>query len=223
MSNISLNQQAFDYYRNRRVNISEFIHKGSNRVLEVGCGAGNFGAYLKQYGYASEVVGIEINQQAADEALTKLDQVFCADLNRSIIDELLIPDTKLFDYIVCADVLEHLINPWQILGDLAAHLAPGGKVIASIPNVRHWSVWWPLLLRGGWDYQDAGIMDRTHLRFFTKSTMCQLLESANLNVVQMRPLIGGKWKLVDKYSLHLLRDFVAVQWVLVGTRKADNK
>lgn len=206
MINLS-NKPVNEYFRSRRVNLAESLVKGSNRVLDVGCGAGNFGAFLKQQGYASEVVGIEVNQQIADEALKNLDQVFCADLNYTKISNFFSPQKAiLFDYIICADVLEHLIDPWQTLADLAGYLTPAGKIIASIPNVRHWSVWLPLVLNGSWEYKDAGIMDRTHLRFFTKKTMRQLFESANLDVVEMRPLIGGKCKIVDKYSLHLLRD-----------------
>jgi 2-polyprenyl-3-methyl-5-hydroxy-6-metoxy-1,4-benzoquinol methylase len=218
-------QHVKEYYQHHRTNISKFIQQGDNYILDVGCAAGNFGVFLKSNGYANQVVGIEINQEAANEASNKLNSVFCADLNCITVNELLpeLNNNKLFDYIVCADVLEHLIDPWQVLSDLTKYLEPNGKIIASIPNVRHWTVWLPLLLKGNWDYQDAGIMDKTHLRFFTKNTMLELFQSANLNVSEIEPLIGGKWKLVDKYSLGLLRDFVAVQWVLVGSLNNDKK
>ncbi|MBA3013507.1 MAG: class I SAM-dependent methyltransferase [Desulfobulbaceae bacterium] len=211
-----------NYYQNRRENIAQFISKGNNRILDIGCGAGNFGSFLKQNNYASEVIGIEIDRTAADEALTKLDQVHCADLNRTRISELLIPPTNSFDFVVCADVLEHLIDPWQTLYDLSTHLTPTGKLVASIPNVRHWTVWLPLIMNGKWNYVDAGIMDRTHLRFFTKISIQELFTTAGLDIIELRPLIGGKWKLVDQFSLQLLRDFITVQWVIVGTHKATS-
>lgn len=212
-----------NYFKGRRTTIAENISKGANRILDVGCGAGLFGAYLKLNGYAEHVTGIEINQKAADEASTNLDNVYCRDLNKtSISDVLKASADNQFDYITCNDVLEHLVNPWQVLKDLSNKLSPEGEIIASIPNVRHWTVLLPLMFRGRWDYQDSGIMDRTHLRFFTKNTMQQLFESAGLKVHYMHPLIGGKWKLVDKYSLHILRDFVTVQWVIVGTLKVEN-
>ena len=215
-----MDKSSEDYYKNRRISISSFLSKGANRILDVGCGAGSFGAYLKQNNFASEVIGIEINRNAVKEALSKLDYVYCLDLNRTKVAQLLSPSSiEPFDYIVCADVLEHLVDPWQVLYDLSAYLALDGKIIVSIPNVRHWTVWLPLILNGKWDYQDAGIMDRTHLRFFTKSTILDLFKSSGLTVVKIRPLIGGKWRLVDKYSLHLLQDFVAIQWVFVGVRK----
>ena len=222
MNNYESDKLRDGYYQHRRENISKFIDKKESHVLDVGCAAGNFGAFLKNSGQASEVIGIEVDQQAADQAGRNLDKVYCADLNQTSVDEILgTSDKKPFDYIICADVLEHLVNPWQILGALALRLAPGGKIIASIPNVRHWSVLIPLLFQGKWQYLDSGIMDRTHLRFFTRTTMMQLFDDAGLNVSEIQPLIGGKWKLVDKYSLRLLRGFVAVQWVLVGTQKAD--
>ena len=70
---------------------------------------------------------------------------------------------------------------------------------------------------------DAGIMDRTHLRFFTKKSIADLFTSASLNVVDIQPLIGGRWRLVDKYSLRLLRGMVAVQWVFVGEQNDCNR
>lgn len=219
-----INKPSENYYQHRRISVSESISKGAHRILDVGCGAGNFGAYLLQSGHAKDVVGIELIQAAADEASTKLNQVYCADLNRSRVADLLQTPTECmpFDYIVCADVLEHLVDPWQVLRDLSCYLAPGGKIIASIPNVRHWTVWLPLIVKGRWDYLDEGIMDRTHLRFFTKATILDLFASAGLDVVELRPLIGGKWRLVDKYSLQLLREMVAIQWVCVGVRKDGN-
>lgn len=218
MNNIDLS-----YFSHERKPLSVHIPKGKHRVLDVGCGAGYFGAFLKESDKAEKVYGIELFKDAADEAAKHLDGVLCADLDTLNLSTLSNEwGVHAFDVIVCADVLEHVKNPWGVLAGLTELLAPNGKIIVSLPNVRHWSVLLPLLLRGRWDYQDAGIMDRTHLRFFTKSTMSQLLGSANLNIVQMQPLIGGKWKLVDKYSLHLLRDFVTVQWVMVGTRKTEN-
>ena len=169
VSNIS--NTDVSYFRNVRSEIAEYVKKGNNRVLDVGCGAGYFGEYLKQQGCASEVIGIEIDTNAAKEALTKLDHVLFANLNQaSVIDVLKDFDKGAFDYIICADVLEHLIDPWSVLSALVSFLKPGGRVVLSLPNVRHWSVWLPLILGGQWEYREAGIMDRTHLRFFTRVT-----------------------------------------------------
>jgi 2-polyprenyl-3-methyl-5-hydroxy-6-metoxy-1,4-benzoquinol methylase len=212
-----------NYFRGQRINVAELIKTGSHRVLDVGCGVGNFGAYLKQTNRANEVIGLEINQQAAEEAKLNLDGVYCLDLNRVDVKECLPKeDTRPFDYITCNDVLEHLVDPWAMLVKLTEYLAEDGKIVVSLPNVRHWSVWMPLLLRGRWDYQDAGIMDRTHLRFFTQSTMQDLFDSANLIVIEKKPLIGGKWKFLNKLLFNSIQDFVAVQWLFVVTRRKQD-
>jgi len=210
------------YYRHIRTDIAEYVEKGNNRILDVGCGAGFLGEFLKLNGRASEVVGIEIDKVAASEASTRLDRVIGANLNQSGVSEIVIDfDKASFDYIVCADVLEHLIDPWKTLSELLTFLKPGGKVVVSLPNVRHWSVWLPMVFRGRWEYQEAGIMDRTHLRFFTKAAALDLMAGAGLHVIECRPLIGGKWCLVDKFSLRKLQGVIAIQWMLVGIRKEN--
>lgn len=128
-------------------------------------------------------------------------------------------DKATFDYIVCADVLEHLIDPWIVLSDLVSFLKPGGRIMVSLPNVRHWSIWLPLILRGHWEYRESGIMDRTHLRFFTRFSAIELLNNAGGDVAIYHPLIGGKWRLVNKFSVGLLEEFVAIQLVFVGVPK----
>lgn len=207
------------YYRNQRKALSVHIPAGRYRVLDIGCGAGHFGAYLKNCGKAASVFGIELAERAAREAATLLDGVICADLD--LLDLLRLPvewGEERFDFIVCADVLEHVKNPDVVLNSLSALLGPAGKLIVSLPNVRHWSVVFPLLLRGRWDYQDAGIMDRTHLRFFTRATASELILNAGLQVVSTSPQIGGRWRILSKMSGRCLDDFLAIQFVFVANR-----
>jgi 2-polyprenyl-3-methyl-5-hydroxy-6-metoxy-1,4-benzoquinol methylase len=206
------------YYQHIRFEIFEHIAKGQHLVLDVGCGAGVLGAYLKQQGCASEVVGIEIDTIAAKEALTKLDRVLCADLNQtSVIDVLKDFDKASFDYIICADVLEHLIDPWKGLTELVTYLKLNGRLVTSIPNVRHWSVWLPLILRGQWEYREAGIMDSTHLRFFTRATGIKLIEFANLKIVECRPIIWRRSeRLLNRVTFGLCEGWLTNQWVIIG-------
>jgi 2-polyprenyl-3-methyl-5-hydroxy-6-metoxy-1,4-benzoquinol methylase len=214
----------FSYYQNVRSDLAEYVEKGNHRILDVGCGAGYFGEYLKQQGCASEVVGIEINIIAAEEAITKLDHVLCANLNQtSVIDVLKDFDKASFDYIVCADVLEHLIDPWEVLAQLVSYLKPNGRLVVSIPNVRHWSVWLPLIFQGHWEYREAGIMDRTHLRFFTRVSAIELLNRAGLDVATYYPLIGGKSRLIHNLSMGLLKELLAIQLVFFAMPKLRNE
>ena len=146
-----IDRSSGEYFRKNRASITQYLSKGANRVLDVGCGAGYFGAYMKQNNFAAHVTGIELNKKAADEASRNLDHVYCVDLNKVTIAETLNPSmSQQFEYITCNDVLEHLIDPWQALYDLTKLLTPNGRVIASIPNVRHWSVLVPLVFRGEW-------------------------------------------------------------------------
>jgi len=87
-----------------------------------------------------------------------------------------------FDLILCLDVLEHMLDPWRVVDRLVTqHLAVGGTLLVSLPNVRHYSVTLPLIFQGRWDYNDAGILDRTHVRFFTPHSAVQLLAHPRLD------------------------------------------
>lgn len=208
-----------DYFSHVRPEIYEHVKSGSHYVLDVGCGNGALGEYLKYQGLASTVVGIENDVNSAKEALTKLDQVLCVNLNQtSVIAVLKDFDKASFDYIICADVLEHLIDPWKLLAELVTYLKKDGQLITSIPNVRHWSVWLPLVLRGQWEYRKAGIMDSTHLRFFTRRSAKVLLTSAGLNISLDKTLIGGKWRSLDKFTFGMLTEFISIQFVFVGVK-----
>lgn len=220
MATPNMKNLSHNYYQHIRREISNKISRGNHRVLDIGCGAGNFGAYLKQQGCALEVVGIEINQIIANEAANKIDHVICADLNRIAIKELLTADQdSQFDYIVCADILEHLINPWGGLSEIVELLKPDGKIIVSLPNVRHWSVWVPLIFIGQWHYQDSGILDKTHLRFFTHKTSMKLIADVGLELLDIQPNIWRKSERVFNFlTLGMFKGIISGQWILVGKK-----
>lgn len=141
------------------------------RVMELGCASGMTLSYIKSQYPNAETWGIELDEKAAKAAESQVDHCFCGNCE----DMDLPGGEESFDYILCPDVLEHLRDPWKMTKRLAAKLKPGGCLICSIPNVTHWSVLIPYL-RGRWDYQDAGILDRTHLHFFTFETAAALCE-----------------------------------------------
>lgn len=211
-----------DYYRHVRIEIAECVADGRNSVLDIGCGAGTLGKYLKQQGKASEVIGVEVVREIANEASSKLDRVICVDLNRVSVSELLDKeDIGKFDYIILADVLEHLVDPWETLLALTSYLKSNGKIIVSLPNARHWSVWGPLVFKGKWEYREKGIMDRTHLRFFTKSSAMDLLENAGLKIRMCRPLVGGGVsRQINILTMSVFIGILSRQFVLVGENNA---
>lgn len=123
--------------------------------------------------FACEVTGIELNREAAEKAKEFCSQVIVGDLENLDLSDLLEPNS--FDVIIFADVLEHLKEPWTVLEKGARFLKNNGYVLASIPNIAHASIIVELL-NGKFDYKPLGLLDDTHLRFFTKESICRLFE-----------------------------------------------
>ena len=164
------------YYQNVGDDLIKLIPKDAKKVLDVGCGRGLVGKRLKE-AKNIEVVGIEVSPDAAQEAKKNLDRVYCVDIEaeKSGLDK------EYFDCIIFGDVLEHLINPWQVIKDMKAFLAPDGSMIISLPNISHWSVI-KGLITGNWEYKGEGTLDITHLRFFTLKSARKMLKDAGLTV-----------------------------------------
>jgi len=214
-------QKDREYYQRLRPRIANAVPEGARRVLDVGCAEGELGRFLREHRRVSYVAGIEVDPQAAARAREALHHVVACDLNATGSGEVLAGLPKQgFDCIVFADVLEHLIDPWRWLRDLAGLLVPGGTVIVSLPNLRYYRVVLALLFRGRFEYQDEGILDWTHLRFFTEQTARGLLEQAGLEVVAVKPLWwkGGKARFLSALSLSLLRGVLCPQWLLIGSK-----
>lgn len=164
------------YYGNAGDDLIKLIPEDVKRVLDVGCGHGLVGKRIKE-AKGIEVVGIEVNPAAAEEARKNLDKVYTIDIETAK------PDLarEYFDCIIFGDVLEHLLNPWQLINEMKGFLAPGGHMIISLPNIGHWPVI-KGLLAGKWDYQREGTLDVTHLRFFTLASAKKMLEDAGLTI-----------------------------------------
>jgi SAM-dependent methyltransferase/GT2 family glycosyltransferase len=152
----------------------ELVGPSPRTVLDVGCGQGELGHLLKARGHY--VVGVD-----RTEARFELDEFIRADLAQGLP----IAEERRFDVIVLADVLEHLVAPAELLRAVRAHLAPGGRVLVSLPNAVHWSLR-AQVARGKFQYTNKGLLDREHLRFFTRASATRLFEEANLRVVSCR-------------------------------------
>lgn len=170
---------ATAYHGSAREDILSLVPATVRRVLDVGCGSGQLGAAVKQR-TGAEVAGIEINEAAAVAAAAVLDHVVCGSIEDGTVLAQLRPP---YDCIIFGDVLEHLVDPWQALKLFAGYLAADGVVVASLPNVGHASLIGGLL-RGRWEYQDRGLLDRTHLRFFTRRSIIGLFDQAGLVIQQ---------------------------------------
>ena len=170
------------YFACKRPEVRRLVSRRARRVLDVGCAAGELGQALKRR-QGAEVWGVEPNGEAAAAARRALDRV----LEGTIEDALCALPQGHFDSIVAADVMEHLVDPERVLRELSGKLTPSGEVIVSLPNVRHWSVLQELL-GGSWEYRDAGILDRTHLRFFTRKSALALFEKTGYAVTGTTPV-----------------------------------
>ena len=150
----------------------------SDKVLDVGCATGYLGKKLKT-DKGCYVVGIEFDAYMAEMAKLGCDQVIVKDAEE--LDEIPFPE-GFFNVMIFADVLEHLTNPAVVLKGFSRYLAPEGYVIASLPNIANWTCRLNLML-GKFDYKEYGILDRTHLRFFTFKSLNRTVEEAGLKII----------------------------------------
>jgi 2-polyprenyl-3-methyl-5-hydroxy-6-metoxy-1,4-benzoquinol methylase len=176
----------YDRFTGTRIFVEEARKYSS--VLECGCSSGFVSRLISKDGGPS-VVGIEYDREAAAEARKFCQRVLNTDLNR--------PGWSAevggrFDLITFGDVLEHLVDPSATLREAKQLLNPGGRILISLPNIAHWSIRAKLLL-GRWDYQPTGLMDYTHLRFFTTVTGRRMIEEAGYKIIFSHPVVGGRF------------------------------
>ncbi|MCL5065002.1 MAG: methyltransferase domain-containing protein [Firmicutes bacterium] len=166
------------YFRHVRQELLAIIPPQSHSILDIGCATGKLGEAIKSR-QLCHVTGVEMHPRAAREAAKLLDRVYVGRAEE-ILEEL---NDNSFDCIILADVLEHMLNPWEFLRRLHQKLevSPDSRIIISLPNVAHWSVILPLL-QGEWRYEDSGILDATHLRFFTPQSALRMIQAASLEV-----------------------------------------
>jgi 2-polyprenyl-3-methyl-5-hydroxy-6-metoxy-1,4-benzoquinol methylase len=157
------------------------------RVLELGCSTGFFSKYLRQM-RACSVVGLEVDPVAAAEARKFCNEVLLSDLNSAEWMKGL--PRQAFDVILMGDVLEHLIEPQAVLEQIQPMLAPNASIIISLPNIVYWGTRLKILF-GRFEYESFGILDHTHLRFFTPKTAQKMIESAGYEIIRFHPVFGG--------------------------------
>jgi SAM-dependent methyltransferase len=196
-----------EYFTHLRMPLLKLIKGNPKKVLEIGCASGQTLQYVKYKG-ADLAVGIEIFPDVAEvaSACLEVDRVIVGNIENIEID--FPPDY--FDLIIAGFVIEHVADPWEVIKKLNRYIKPGGQLIGSLPNVRHLSVILPLIFQGKWEYQDEGIMDWTHLRFFTKSSISELLLSTDFQTINIcSEISSNKLSFINAMTLNLMRDFLA--------------
>lgn len=206
------------YFDRARREIEPLLPPHAAQVLEVGCGSGATLQWLKHSGRCHSTTGIEMQPQAAELARGRVDHLHVGDAEQLV--RLGFSDAS-FDLVLCLDVLEHLVDPWSLVVQVQRLLKPGGLLVASIPNVRHARVVLPLLLQGRWQYEDAGQLDRTHLRFFTRESALQLLQVPGLQLQEWQrrmPPAASRSGVLNTLSLGLFKDFLAMSYLIACKR-----
>ncbi len=161
-----------DYYQHPRVDFLTWVAASGTSALDLGCGAGAFGPTLRAQKF-SHLVGVEIEPGAAARAQETYDQVLVMS-----VEEALPRVSGPYDLIICADILEHLIDPWSVTAGLRQLAHPDTVLAVSIPNIRYWRAIVRLAVGRGFAYEESGIFDSTHLRFFTTSDALRMLRES---------------------------------------------
>jgi 2-polyprenyl-3-methyl-5-hydroxy-6-metoxy-1,4-benzoquinol methylase len=178
---LNLSGREWKYYDTVRKDLIEIVPKMHGAILDVGCGAGATMMYLLDQGVA-EATGVELSEDACEAAWGRNLMVIPADVQKEDLPFAV----ESFDFILFADILEHLYDPWAVLKKFSAYLKDDGTVLLSIPNVKHYRTLRKLLLYDEWSYQPAGVLDYTHIRFFTRKEAVKLVESAGLNIILLK-------------------------------------
>jgi 2-polyprenyl-3-methyl-5-hydroxy-6-metoxy-1,4-benzoquinol methylase len=210
-----------EYYQHHREEILALVPDAVGTVLDVGCAAGNLGRGIRSKHPSAVLTGIELQEGITQPGIYA--QVHIGDVETIV--PALSKEGKTFDCIIFADVLEHLNDVWAVIRSASTMLTPGGVIIASVPNIRHISTLKMYLFAGNWEYEKEGIMDKTHLRFFTARSVRKVFEDSGVRVeaVQLKEylptqpvkrFIAGVLK-----RSSLFRDIFAFQLIVVGTRR----
>jgi 2-polyprenyl-3-methyl-5-hydroxy-6-metoxy-1,4-benzoquinol methylase len=186
------------YYTNQRPEMLKYIPADTRVLLDVGCGEGTFSRALKTKGVT--VWGIEPVVSAAEIAKAHLDHVLQGSIEERMKD---LPDHH-FDCIIFNDVLEHLLDPEQVLTGMKQKLTANGCIVCSIPNVRNWRNIRKLLIDKDWKYEDSGTLDRTHLRFFTLKSLKRMFNDLGFEILKLDGINSAKSPLFHVFNLLFL-------------------
>ena len=201
-----------DYYEQDRREMLEFIPPDAETILDVGCGSGTFGQLVKQE-INCIYWGIEPDAASAEKAALRLDKV----INSTFSADLPEIENQSFDVICFNDVLEHLTNPEEILELCRNKLTEKGIIVASIPNILFFHTMVDIIVRQDWQYQESGVLDKTHLRFFTKKSIIRMFENSGYEIIKIAGInssSGLKYKILNVLLLNHLKDWRHLQFVV---------
>ncbi len=216
---MNYDEKASDYYSNIRKDIINLINPSLKgvRVLEVGAAYGATLHYLKESGIAGETVGIDLFEDTKNKENYKPTDKFIF----GNIEELELSEyDNYFDIILLPDVLEHLLEPKGVLSKLKKCLKSDGNMIVSMPNIRHYSAFKQIYLKGDFRYEESGIFDYTHMRFYCRKNIQELLETSGYEVLKQESSIKnfkGKsiTKAINLITFGIFEEFFSYQYFFV--------
>ncbi|GAX60008.1 SAM-dependent methyltransferase [Candidatus Scalindua japonica] len=174
-------ERIAEYGDNPRTEIVDLVREAPENVFEIGCGSGATGMAIKQKFPKVTYIGLDSNGDSIDIAQSRLDRVIVSDIEKVPLDTFGL-EKECFDLIICADILEHLYDPWKVLHCLHDYLTTDGKIIASIPNVQYINHIINFM-HGKWKYDDNGLLDATHIRFFTLNEIVKMFTGTGYNII----------------------------------------
>jgi SAM-dependent methyltransferase len=215
MQNNAFLDEKCGYYNSTKSYLWNLIPDGPNVIMDLGCASGRLGEKLLELRKASELIGVELFEPAAKEAMKYYKVVHVGD-----IEEININYSRHFDVVICSDILEHLKEPSSVLKKMHGWLKDDGKLVCCIPNVRYWRVLRDLIIQGNWEYTSEGILDKTHLRFFTlRSFKKMLIDNSFVVVYEGVRIAGGpKHRIVNRLTFGIFKEFLGLQ-ILICARK----
>jgi 2-polyprenyl-3-methyl-5-hydroxy-6-metoxy-1,4-benzoquinol methylase len=216
MKNSAFQEPSAPYYLQEKRFMFHLFPDGPNKVLDLGCGAGRVGKALLDSGKAVEVTGVEIFEPAAAETRKHYKAVHVGD-----IEEMTLDYNDYFDVVVCGDVLEHLKEPAKVVKEIHRWLKPGGLIVCCVPNIRYWRISRDLIFKGDWEYVSEGIMDQTHLRFFTTKSFKRMLNKASFVIdhKDMRIAVGPKQRIFNQMTFGIFKEFLGFQILMTARKK----
>ncbi len=209
------------YYDNIREDMLKYIPRDVKKTLEFGCGSGGFSELIKDK-FGAEVWAVEIDERSAKAASEKLDKVFNCDAQEAIGK---LPDDY-FDCIMFFDVLEHLVDPYSLLTAAKKKLTKKGVVVASIPNIRYYRSFVDLAISGNWDYRNHGVLDKTHLRFFTHKSIVKMFNNLDFEILELEgihPTSSRTFRILNILLLNAIRDIRYKHFAVVAKPKSGSK
>jgi 2-polyprenyl-3-methyl-5-hydroxy-6-metoxy-1,4-benzoquinol methylase len=203
------------YYARARAEVLQHLPKTFTKIVDVGGSSGGTLTAVKTKTPNAKTVLLDYDAPSVERAREAGHEAFQCDLNDGVPDVVSDADVVMF-----LDILEHLVDPWRVLREAVAKMKSGATVIVSLPNVRFAGVSLKLLLNGEWTLQDEGVLDRTHLRFFTRETGAELVRSAMLELKSGVALVHNsrKYRYLNFITLGGLRDLLSAQNLYVAVK-----